>query len=87
MRIYCWAEEKRPSGQREFTKTPDRVLWAASFFRGEAYTRFEPYLISYLMTGWYLLSNIAKYPFESLDNYFDLLKQSYSDLDEVRIAE
>ena len=87
VRIYYWAEKKRPSGQREFTKTPDKILWAASFLRGEAYTRFEPYLTSYLTTGWHSLSSVARHPFESLDNYFDMLKQSYGDLDEVRTAE
>jgi hypothetical protein len=64
-------------------------MWAASYLREDAYKSFKSYLTHYLDKG---NANLCKKPVkkvfsESMQSYFDLLSQSYKDLNEKRTAE
>lgn len=87
VRLYIWSEAKRPAGQKEFAQVGDPVMWAASYLRGDAYARFEPYLTHRLTVPVEKQDVVIKGIFEDHEEYFKLLAQSYGDLDEVRTAE
>jgi hypothetical protein len=87
VRMYCWAEAKRPKGQREFPKISDQVIWAASYLRGGAASLFAPYLMTFLEHGFAGVSTEIRKPFTSLQEYFNILAKAFGDLDEVRTAE
>jgi hypothetical protein len=66
----------------------EEVMWAASFLRGDAYARFEPYMTHYLDIG-----TVVKYTpevrkiLEDIKEYITFLNKSYGDFDEARTAE
>jgi hypothetical protein len=66
----------------------EKVIWAASYLRKDAYVRFEPYLEHYLEKRSY---SQCKKPVRTimagLNNYLKLFKQSYGNLNEIRTAE
>ena len=63
-------------------------MWAASFLRGDAYARFEPYMTHYLDRGNAdLCSEEVRRVMEVPGAYLELLAQSYGDLDEARSSE
>jgi len=86
MRTYLWADSKR---KRPTLKTiPEQVMWAASYLRGDAYARFEPYITHYLEQGsGNQCSDLVKQVYEDVNEYIALLAQSYGDLDEARTSE
>jgi hypothetical protein len=63
-------------------------MWAASYLRGEAFARFEPYIAHYLKKG-----NVADCDLimikvvNTIGHYIHLLSQSFGDLDETKTAE
>jgi hypothetical protein len=84
--LYFWSDAKRKN--RTLKTIPEQVMWAASYLRGDAYARFEPYMTHYLVRG----SQAACDPevrkvMGSAEEYINLLAQSYGDLDEARTAE
>jgi Retrotransposon gag protein len=86
IRTYWWADDKRKD--RALKTVPEKVMWAASFLRGDAYARFEPYITHYLDKGnANLCSEEVKKVFNSSPEYVTLLTQSYGDFDEARTAE
>ena len=86
IRTYWWADDKRKD--RALKTVPEKVMWAASFLRGDAYARFEPYITHYLDKGnANLCSDEVKKVFNSSPEYVTLLTQSYGDFDEARTAE
>src|SRR5450755_2521030 len=52
VRFYIWNDGKRT--KKTLKNITEKVVWAASFFRGNAYARFESYLEHYLERGSYL---------------------------------
>ena len=46
VRLYIWSDVKRT--KKTLKNITEKVIWAASFFRENAYARFEPYLKHYL---------------------------------------
>src|SRR5450755_3048902 len=46
VRLYIWNDGKRT--KKTLKNITEEVIWAASFLRGDAYARFEPYLEHYL---------------------------------------
>jgi hypothetical protein len=84
--MYIWSDNKRKV--RSLKTVPEQVMWAASYLRGDAYARFEPYMSHYLEKGnATLCSPEVKKVMESKAEYMGLLAQSYGDLDEVRTSE
>jgi hypothetical protein len=63
-------------------------MWAASYLREKAFTRFKPYIAHYLEKG--SVTNcdliIAKVV-NTIGYYIHLFSQLFGDLDEIRIAE
>jgi hypothetical protein len=88
VRLYIWADGKRPAEKRIIRWTDEQTLWAASFLRGDAYLRMEPYITARLNAG----SNTActeevRKVITNIDGFLGVLAQSYGDLDEVRTSE
>jgi hypothetical protein len=71
---------------RELPSYRDRVIWAASYLRREAETRFRLYIEDKLINGTKCRTKITEI-FAYTDNYFAFLFISYGDLNEVRTAE
>jgi hypothetical protein len=71
---------------RELPFYRNRVIWAASYLRGEAETRFRLYIEDKLVNGTKCRTKITKI-FAYTDNYFAFLSMFYGDLNEVRTAE
>jgi hypothetical protein len=71
---------------RELPFYKDRVIWAASYLRGEAEARFRPYIEDKLINGTKCYTKTAKI-FAYTDNYFAFLSIFYRDLNEARTAE
>jgi hypothetical protein len=46
VRLYIWSDSKRT--RKTLKNTTEKVVWAASFLKGNAYARFEPYMEHYL---------------------------------------
>jgi hypothetical protein len=89
VRTYLWADNLRPLkpiDMRELSSYRDRVIWAASYLRGEAEARFRPYVEDKLMNGVKCRTEITEI-FAHTDNYFAFLSMSYGDLNEARTAE
>jgi hypothetical protein len=63
-------------------------MWAASYLKGKAFARFEPYIAHYLERG-----NVASYDLimvktvDTIGHYLKFFLQSFGDLDETRTAE
>jgi hypothetical protein len=62
-------------------------MWAASYFKKEAFTRFEPYIAHYLEKGSVtdcdpIMAKIVN----TIGHYIYLLSQLFGDLDEIRTA-
>jgi hypothetical protein len=55
--------------------------------RGEAFDRLEPYITQILEKGYSGSEKKVRKVFNNLDIYFNLLRQSFGDLDEVRTVE
>jgi hypothetical protein len=70
---------------RELPSYRDRVVWAASYLRGEAEARFRLYVEDKLVNGVKCRTETTKI-FAYTDNYFAFLSISYGDLNEVRTA-
>ena len=49
VRLYIWNDAKRT--KKTLKNITEEVIWAVSFFRDNAYARFEPYLEYYLERG------------------------------------
>jgi hypothetical protein len=71
---------------RELPSYRDRVIWAASYLRGEAEARFRPYVKDKLINGVKCRTKTTKI-FSYTDNYFTFLSISYRDLNEVKTIE
>jgi hypothetical protein len=71
---------------RELPSYRDRVIWAASYLRGEAEARFRPYIEDKLVNGIKYRTKTTKI-FAYTDNYFTFLSIFYENLNEVRTAE
>jgi hypothetical protein len=88
VRTYLWADNLRPLkpiDMRELSSYRDRVVWAASYLRGEAEARFRPYVKDKLVNGVKCRTKTTEI-FAYTDNYFTFLSISYGDLNEVRTA-
>jgi hypothetical protein len=55
--------------------------------RGEAFARLEPYITQILEKGYANSEEKVKRIFNNIDFYFNLLRQSFGDLDEARTVE
>jgi hypothetical protein len=86
VRLYLWSDSKRTP--RALKTLPEQVMWAASYLRGEAFARFEPYIAHYLEKGSVADCDpmVAKVV-DTIGHYIHLLSQSFGDLDETRTAE
>jgi DUF438 domain-containing protein len=58
-----------------------------SRLREETFTRLKPYIIQILKKEYVNCDEKIKKIFNNIDLYFNLLRQSFGDLDEVRTAE
>jgi hypothetical protein len=62
-------------------------MWAVSYLKKEAFTKFKPYIAHYLEKG-----NVADCDLiiakivNTIGHYIHLLSQLFSDLDEIRTA-
>jgi Retrotransposon gag protein/Zinc knuckle len=91
VRLYWYADSLRPRvpvDTREMRTTTDNVMWAASYLRGDAQTRFQPYLLERLEKG----TNAACSPdtyalFNDREKFIQFLQMSYGDLNKTRTAE
>jgi hypothetical protein len=70
---------------RELPSYRDRVVWAASYLRGEAETRFRLYVEDKLVNGVKCRTKTTEI-FVYTDNYFVFLFMFYGDLNEARTA-
>jgi hypothetical protein len=88
IKLGIWADSKRPAEKKLMRYTEDQVLWAASFLRGDAYMRMEPY-ISHRLNTTHLnqCSEEVRTVMTNIDNFLGVLAQSYGDLDEARTSE
>jgi hypothetical protein len=71
---------------RELPSYRDRVIWAASYLRGEAEVHFRPYIEDKLVNGTKCRAEMTEI-FAYTDNYFAFLFMFYGDLNEARTAE
>jgi hypothetical protein len=71
---------------RKLPSYRDRVIWAASYLRGEAEVRFRLYIEDKLVNGTKCRAETTEI-FAYTDNYFAFLSISYGDLNEARTAE
>jgi hypothetical protein len=71
---------------RELPSYRDRVVWAASYLRGEAEARFRLYIENKLVNGVKCRTETTEI-FAYINNYFAFLSISYGDLNEVKTAE
>jgi hypothetical protein len=71
---------------RELPSYRDRVIWAASYLRGEVKVRFRLYVEDKLVNSTKCRAKTTKI-FAYTDNYFAFLSMSYGDLNEARTAE
>jgi hypothetical protein len=63
-------------------------MWAASYLKGEVFTRFKPYIAYYLKKGSVADCDlIVAKVVDTIGHYIHLLLQSFGDLDETRTAE
>ena len=63
-------------------------MWAVSYLRGEAFTRFEPYIAYYLKKGSVTDCDlIIVKVVDTIGYYIYLLLQLFGDLDETKTAE
>jgi len=86
VRLYIWSDAKRT--KKTLKNATEEVVWAASYLRGDAYARFEPYLEHYLEKGSCpQCEEPVRTIMAGMNNYLGLLKQSYGDLNETRTAE
>jgi hypothetical protein len=58
-----------------------------SRLRGETFTRLEPYISQILKKGYANSEEKVKKMFNNQTAYFDLLRQSFNDLDEIKMTE
>jgi hypothetical protein len=67
---------------------PEKVIWAASYLKGNAFALFEPYIIYYLEKGNVASCDpmIAKV-INKVGNYLNFLLQFYKDLNKARTSE
>jgi hypothetical protein len=62
-------------------------MWAISYLKDKAFTRFKPYIAHYLKRG-----NVTSYDLiiiktiNTVGHYLEFLLQLFGDLDEIRIA-
>src|SRR5450755_1345748 len=86
VRLYIWSDAKRT--KKTLKNATEEVIWAASYLRGDAYARFEPYLEHYLEKGSCpQCEEPVRTIMAGMNNYLGLLKQSYGNLNETRTAE
>jgi hypothetical protein len=71
---------------RELPSYRDRVIWAASYLRGEAEARFRLYIENKLVNGVKCRTETTEI-FAYINNYFAFLSISYGDLNEIKTAE
>jgi hypothetical protein len=63
-------------------------MWAASYLKGEAFARFEPYIAYYLKKGSVAdCDPIVAKVVDTIGHYIHLFLQSFGDLDEIKTAE
>ena len=84
--MYLWADAKR-GDWRNLKTISEQVLFMTSRLRGEAFARLEPYMTQVLERGYVNCEEEVRRIFNSIDLYFNLLRQSFGDLDEARTAE
>ena len=86
VRLYIWSDSKRT--RKTLKNTTEEMVWAASFFRGDAYARFEPYMEHYLdRKSCFQCDKPVRTIMTGMGIYLELLKQSYGNLNETRTAE
>jgi hypothetical protein len=86
VRLYIWSDSKRT--RKTLKNATEKMVWAASFLRGDAYARFEPYMKHYLDRESYLQCNKPiRTVMAGMGTYLELFKQSYKNLNETRTAE
>jgi hypothetical protein len=63
-------------------------MWAASYLKGKAFAKFEPYIMYYLKKGIVALCDkIVIDVIDTVGYYLALLLQSFGDLDKLKTAE
>jgi hypothetical protein len=63
-------------------------MWAASYLKGEIFTRFEPYIAHYLKKGNVIDCDLIMVKVvNTIGYYIHLFSQSFGDLNEIRTAE
>jgi hypothetical protein len=86
VRLYIWSDSKRT--KKTLKNATEKVIWAASFLRENAYARFEPYMEHYLDRKFcFQCDKPVRTVMAGMRTYLELLKQSYKDLNETRTAE
>jgi hypothetical protein len=86
VRLYIWSDFKRT--RKTLKNVTEKVVWAVSFFRGDAYARFEPYMEHYLDRGSCLqCDKPVRTVMAGMKTYLELFKQFYGNLNETRTAE
>jgi hypothetical protein len=65
----------------------DQVLYITSRLREKAFTCLKPYISQILKKEYANSEKEVKKMFNNQATYFDLLRQSFNDLDEARTAE
>jgi hypothetical protein len=86
VRLYIWNDNKRT--RKTLKNATEKIVWAVSFLKENAYARFEPYLEHYLERGSCpQCDEPVRTVMNGMTNYLELLKQSYRDLNETRTAE
>jgi hypothetical protein len=88
VRVGIWADERRPVEKRMMRYLDQQVLWVASFLRGDAYLRMEPYITARLeCASINVCTEATKAVMNNVNQFLGVLAQSYGDLDEVRTSE
>jgi Zn-dependent M32 family carboxypeptidase len=85
-RIYLWTDRKR-GDWRNLKTISEQVLFITSRLREEAFARLKPYITQILEKEYANSEKKVKKIFNNINLYFNLLRQSFGDLDKTRTAE
>jgi hypothetical protein len=85
-RMYLWADRKKENWKNLKTVS-EQVLFIISRLKSEAFDRLESYITQILKKGYIKNEEKVKKVFNNSDTYFNLLRQSFKNLDEARTAE
>jgi hypothetical protein len=88
VRLCAWADLKRPAEKRIMRYSDEQILWAASYLRGDAYLRINPYITARLEAeGINTCTNKIKKVMNTLNQFLKVLAQSYKNLNKIRTSE